>query len=256
MGFTLELAAGPAIAITSPKKAKRGALVTINLEGLLRATPAKRAEWLQKTTGQKLTPKAAAALKSAASLPDLLAALDRKIEKDLTPAVVPAGSMIFQPSPERRRSGSHYTPRSLTNLSVIKSRFRCGMNTLRTAARRCRIGSLVMIGLILVAIAYVRAYLVSRHRLGLEAAALRQQLVVLNRKRPRPLLRNIDRLLWVALRRWWSGWAGTLIIVKADTVVSWHRAGFRLVLASALPPVGAAQDQCGDPGTHPPDENG
>ena len=115
MGFTLEVAAGPAIAITSPKKAKGGAPVTINLEELLRAAPAKRAEWLQKSTGQKLAPKAAAALKSAASLPDLLAALDRKIEKDLTPAVVPAGSMIFQPSPERRRSGSHYTPRSLTS---------------------------------------------------------------------------------------------------------------------------------------------
>ena len=115
MGFTLEVAAGPAIAITSPKKAKGGAPVTINLEELLRATPAKRGEWLQKATGQKLAPKAAAALKSAASLADLLAALDRKIEKDLTPAVVPAGSMIFQPSPERRRSGSHYTPRSLTS---------------------------------------------------------------------------------------------------------------------------------------------
>ena len=114
MGFTLEVAAGPAIAITSPKKAKGGAPVTINLEELLRAAPAKRGEWLQKATGQKLAPKAAAALKSAASLADLLAALDRKIEKELTLAVVPAGSMIFQPSPERRRSGSHYTPRSLT----------------------------------------------------------------------------------------------------------------------------------------------
>jgi N-6 DNA Methylase len=115
MGFTLEVAAGPAIAINSPKKAKGGAPVTVNLEELLRAAPAKRAEWLQKSTGQKLAPKAASALKGAATLPDLLAALDRKIEKNLTPAVVPAGSMIFQPSPERRRSGSHYTPRSLTS---------------------------------------------------------------------------------------------------------------------------------------------
>ena len=63
MGFTLEVAAGPAIAITSPKKAKGGAPVTINLEELLRATPAKRGEWLQKSTGQKLAPKAATALK-------------------------------------------------------------------------------------------------------------------------------------------------------------------------------------------------
>lgn len=115
MGFALEVAAGPSIAITSPKKAKGGAPVTINLEALLQSAPDKRSEWLLKTAGQKLGPKPATALKAAGSIPDLLAALDRKIEKDLTPAVVPAGSMIFQPSPERRRSGSHYTPRSLTN---------------------------------------------------------------------------------------------------------------------------------------------
>ena len=43
-----------------------------------------------------------------------------------------------------------------------------------------------MIGLALAAITYVRTYIVSRHRLGLEIAALRQQLVVCKRKRPRP----------------------------------------------------------------------
>ena len=117
MGFTLEVAAGPAIAITSPKKAKGGAPATINLEELLRAAPAKRAEVAAENHRPETAPKAAAALKAAATLDDLLAALDRKIEKDLTPAVVPAGAMIFQPSPERRRSGSHYTPRSLTSPS-------------------------------------------------------------------------------------------------------------------------------------------
>ena len=85
-----------------------------------------------------------------------------------------------------------------------------------------------MIGLLLAAIAHARAYVVSRHRLALEMAALRQQLVVFKRKRPRPLLGNIDRLFWVTLRQSWSGWAAALIIVKAETVVSWHRAGFRL----------------------------
>ena len=115
MGFTLEVAKGPCIAITSPKKAKGGAPVTVYLDELLRTASGKRSEWLLKTAGQKLGPKPAASLKEASSQADLLAALDKKIEKDLTPAVVPAGSMIFQPSPERRRSGSHYTPRSLTN---------------------------------------------------------------------------------------------------------------------------------------------
>ena len=44
----------------------------------------------------------------------LLVALDRKIAKTVTPNVVPKGAMIFQPSNERRKSGSHYTPSSLT----------------------------------------------------------------------------------------------------------------------------------------------
>jgi len=73
------------------------------------------------------------------------------------------------------------------------------------------------------------AHLVSQHRLGLEAASLRQQLVVLKRKQPRPRLRSFDRLFCVALQHGWGGWADALIIVKADAVVSWHRVGFRLL---------------------------
>ena len=45
---------------------------------------------------------------------DLLAALEKKIAWHVTPSTVPKGAMVLQPSDERRRSGSHYTPRSLT----------------------------------------------------------------------------------------------------------------------------------------------
>src|SRR5262250_1612192 len=75
---------------------------------------------------------------------------------------------------------------------------------------------------------WVVSFFRSRHDLGLELVALRQQLGVLKRKNPRPRLDAWDRLFWVALRRLWSRWAEVLIIVKPDTVVSWHRAGFRL----------------------------
>src|SRR5215469_11071151 len=68
----------------------------------------------------------------------------------------------------------------------------------------------------------------SRHDLGLEIIALRQQLIVLKRRNPRPRLSHWDRLFWVVLRRLWSKWAEALIVVKPETVVSWHRAGFRL----------------------------
>ena len=77
-------------------------------------------------------------------------------------------------------------------------------------------------------IVYARAFFVLRHKLALEAAALRQQLAVWKRKQPRPKLHGLDRLFWITLRQLWSGWAEALIIVKPETVVSWHRAGFRL----------------------------
>jgi len=86
----------------------------------------------------------------------------------------------------------------------------------------------MMIALVLMTITYLRAFFISRHRLGLEAAALRQQLTVFKRKQSRPRLGSLDRFFWVALRRLWTGWPSALFIVKADTVVSWHRAGFRL----------------------------
>jgi len=67
-----------------------------------------------------------------------------------------------------------------------------------------------------------------RTDLALEILALRQQVAVLKRKRSRPKLSRMDRLFWTALRSAWFRWAEVLLIVKPETVVSWHRAGFRL----------------------------
>src|SRR5215831_4153789 len=71
------------------------------------------------------------------------------------------------------------------------------------------------------------AFIRSRHEVALELVALRQQLIVLKRKNPRPRLSQRDRVFWVALRHFWSRWAEALIVIKPETVVSWHRAGFR-----------------------------
>ncbi len=75
---------------------------------------------------------------------------------------------------------------------------------------------------------WFRAFLRSRNSLGLEILALRQQIAVLKRKNPRPGLSPWDQLFWVFLRRVWSRWAEVLVVVKPETVVRWHRAGFRL----------------------------
>jgi putative transposase len=57
---------------------------------------------------------------------------------------------------------------------------------------------------------------------------LRQQLCVLARRRPQPRFSNGDRLLWVMLRLLWPGWRKAVILVQPETVVRWHRAGFKL----------------------------
>src|ERR1700740_1012180 len=68
----------------------------------------------------------------------------------------------------------------------------------------------------------------ARQSLLLENLVLRQQLAVLKRKHPRPRLAPADKLFWVLARRFWSGWKQALILVSPDTVVRWHRAGFKL----------------------------
>jgi hypothetical protein len=112
MGFNLEVAAGRSIAIKATKP--HGAPATINLDELLAVKPADRAKWLKEKSDQALTGQAATALREARTLEDIVAALERKVAREATPNIVPPGAMVLQPSDERRRSGSHYTPRSLT----------------------------------------------------------------------------------------------------------------------------------------------
>ena len=75
---------------------------------------------------------------------------------------------------------------------------------------------------------FLNTFFRSRYSLGLEILALRQQLGVLKRKSPRPRLRSQDRMFWSLLRRLWPAWSNVLVIVKLETVVAWHRAGFGL----------------------------
>jgi len=67
-----------------------------------------------------------------------------------------------------------------------------------------------------------------RQSLLLENLALRQQLVMLKRRHPRPSLGLLDKLFWVIARRVWSGWKQALLVVTPETVVRWNRAGFRM----------------------------
>lgn len=112
MGFRLETATGRSVAVKAQKK--HGAPTAVDLDALLAEPGANRAKRLQDRADRKLPDKAKAVLAGAATLEDLHAALLAVVDTAATPDVVPAGTMVLQPSAERRRSGSHYTPRSLT----------------------------------------------------------------------------------------------------------------------------------------------
>src|SRR2546430_1450506 len=68
----------------------------------------------------------------------------------------------------------------------------------------------------------------SKNRLAAENAALRHQLIVLQRRvRGRIQLTNGDRLFLVMLYRWFPSVLKAITIIRPETLVRWHRAGFR-----------------------------
>ena len=119
MGFQIELTTGRSIAVRSKKRT--GAAVIVDLDGLLRENGSRRAKALRDATEQSLTGKAATALRNAVEPVDIVAALDNKVDRDATPDILPRGVPILQPTSERRRSGSHYTPRTLTEPIVSEA---------------------------------------------------------------------------------------------------------------------------------------
>ena len=75
---------------------------------------------------------------------------------------------------------------------------------------------------------FVVSALRSKRDLALENAALRHQLMVLQRQSKAPRIENRDRLFWITLLRLWPDWRGALSLVQPATVVRWHRKGFRV----------------------------
>jgi putative transposase len=67
----------------------------------------------------------------------------------------------------------------------------------------------------------------ARRDLLLENLALRQQLAALKRRQPRSRLTVFDKTFWILAHRFWAGWKQALVLVSPETVVRWHRAGFR-----------------------------
>ncbi len=113
MGFTIETVLEPSIAV-------RPHHVTLGATSLLARSGADRLKALADEAGCKPTGKAQDAIKQAKTPEELKHALGSNVSPR-TPEVLPPGTMILQPTEERRRSGSHYTPRALTEPIVEKT---------------------------------------------------------------------------------------------------------------------------------------
>lgn len=112
MGFSVESASAPSIGFKPDH-------VVINLQVLLEQPVGERKKWLKEHAGWEPAERAAQALKEAGSTDAVLGALNNRIsplysDRDRGTLTIAAGDIYLQPTEERRRSGSHYTPRSLT----------------------------------------------------------------------------------------------------------------------------------------------
>jgi hypothetical protein len=106
MGFALDAVKEPSIGV-------RPHHVVVGLDSLLKLGGPERLKVLADEAGCKITGKAQDAVKQARTPADLAAALGKSLSAR-TPEILPVGTLVLQPSEERRRSGSHYTPRALT----------------------------------------------------------------------------------------------------------------------------------------------
>jgi hypothetical protein len=122
MGFAIEVANEPSIGVHGRRKpGAPPADPVVGLATLLAMSGADRLKALD-DFGVDVSGKVATAIKEAKKQDELVAAFGKKISP-FTPELVPAGHMVLQPTEERRRSGSHYTPRALTE-PIVKTTLR------------------------------------------------------------------------------------------------------------------------------------
>jgi hypothetical protein len=123
MGYEVERAQSPSIGVWSkPKSSKVSVTVVVSVEEILKTKTNDRAKYLKEVAGCEISGNSLKALKEAKNADDLVAALGRKVSPQ-TPNLLPVGSLYLQPGEERRRSGSHYTPRAMTE-PIVKETLR------------------------------------------------------------------------------------------------------------------------------------
>lgn len=122
MGFGVLVSPGTAIALKGKRKSGGvPAAPIVVIEDLLDQPAKDRSKWLKEKADHALTGEAEKALKAAATIDDILAAVASRIDRTATPGPIHKGRLVLEPTDERRRSGSHYTPRSFTEPIVRKT---------------------------------------------------------------------------------------------------------------------------------------
>jgi hypothetical protein len=116
MGFSIYQSKGSCVVMKGAE-----APVAVELEELMAGPASSRAQAISDLTGWKPNAKVAKAIKEARDTKELLVILEDRTRKDITPTPLAAGGLTLQPGEERRRSGSHYTPRALTEPLVAKA---------------------------------------------------------------------------------------------------------------------------------------
>ncbi|MHC5895061.1 Eco57I restriction-modification methylase domain-containing protein [Nostoc sp.] len=123
MGYEVERANSLSLGVWSkPKGSKSSVTVVVSVEEVLKTKVGERAKYLKDVAGCEITGKSLTELKDARTADDVMAAVGRKISPK-TPSLMSVGSLYLQPGEERRRSGSHYTPRALTE-PIVKETLR------------------------------------------------------------------------------------------------------------------------------------
>jgi hypothetical protein len=112
-----------------------------------------------------------------------------------------------------------------------------------------------MFALLRLVLAVLASPFKSKSRLEAENAALRHQLIVMRRKlRGRARLTNNDRWFFIQLYRWFPSILQVVMIIRPETLVRWHRAGFRAYWLEIALPGRAAADRDRPPHVDSPDE--
>jgi N-6 DNA Methylase len=137
MGYTVNRATRISIGVNSkPKGSKHSTTVVVDVEGLLAAKSGDRAKLLKEWANCELAANAAKGVKEAQTIDALIAAIGQRVS-GRTKQLLPVGSLYLQPTEERRRSGSHYTPRKLTQ-PIVENTLRpilAGLGDTPTAAQ-------------------------------------------------------------------------------------------------------------------------